>query len=535
MAAPRTREILVPMFSGPLSQTGTDLGSWQIGDFSAVRQPGIYRARVHTDVAMWSKDGFDVYSHPFTISDTLYDDLIESLVNYYRRQSCGASLHGYNTPCHTGPIKRDDGGEAQPILGGWHAAYDCQRDLGELVNGLMGLVHLARMRPDLEERIGTFAELRWGNDYFLSLQRPDGYVPVGVLADNYSNTDKNSWDTSSFHLATRPAPPYAQYIFAAAQALIARIYSRSQPDYARRCGDAAARTLAWMRGRDRAIWPVISVGAGAYAASSVYALNQDHAFAADAIKLANRLVALQTPAGGWTEQRISGSSPQPRPWDLNDYSPCVHSAYAPLGLIAAARALPHASDRSRWMAALQRYVAFVEHYTSLNAFGIVPARVFPDFPLPGNRASATGSYRYFMEPNYWTPVYGNPDNVVAWQTGNNAVVAGCGIALTELATLLARPSLRNLAQRQLDWILGMNPFDSSMVVGLGRNHDATYPSELSPPVPIIDGAVFEGLVGDAEDNPVLIGGYYANVEYWTPHQGWALWLTTALSTDDKPS
>ena len=530
MTAPRTREALAPMFTGPLAQTGTDLGSWQIGDFSAVRQPGVYRVSVHTDVAMWDKNGFDVYSHPFTISDNLYDDLIETLVNYYRRQSCGPSPHGYNTPCHTGPIKRDDGGEARPILGGWHSAYDCQRDLPETVNGLMGLVHLARIRPDLEERIGTFAELRWGNDYFLSLQRPEGYVQFGVFGDNYFDRDKNSWDTGSFHLVTRPAPPYCQYIFAAAQPLIARIYSGSQPDYARRCGEAAARTLAWMRGRNRASWQVMDVGAGAYAASNAYALSHDPALAADAITLANRLVALQTRAGDWTEYGISSSS-HSRPRDLTDYTPCVHSAYPPLGLIAAARALPDASDRSRWIDALRRYVAFVERYASLNAFGIVPARVFPGFTLPGNRPSATGSYRYFMEPNYWVSMQGSRDNVIAWATGNNAVLAGCGIALTELATLLGRPDLRTLAERQLDWFLGMNPFDSTMVVGLGRNPDATYPSELNPPVPQIDGAVFEGLIGDTEDNPLLIGGYYANVEYWTAHQAWALWLAASLSVD----
>ena len=136
-----------------------------------------------------------------------------------------------------------------------------------------------------------------------------------------------------------------------------------------------------------------------------------------------------------------------------------------------------------------------------------------------------------MEPDYRVSQDGSRDKVFFWATGNNAVLAGCGVALIELATLLERPELRRYAQRQLDWFLGVNPFDSSMIVGLGRNHDATYPSELDPPVPEMQGAVFEGLIGDKADNPLLIGGYYSNVEFWTPHQGWALWLTVALSAN----
>ena len=92
------------------------------------------------------------------------------------------------------------------------------------------------------------------------------------------------------------------------------------------------------------------------------------------------------------------------------------------------------------------------------------------------------------------------------------------------------PELRKLAQRQLDWILGVNPFDASLVLGVGRNQPPTYPAlDMVPEVPDVDGAVFEGPIGDMDDHPVIIPAFYANAEFWMPHQAWVLWLMAELS------
>ena len=102
--------------------------------------------------------------------------------------------------------------------------------------------------------------------------------------------------------------------------------------------------------------------------------------------------------------------------------------------------------------------------------------------------------------------------------------------MLKLARVLGDKELAALASRQLDWLLGANPADSSLVVGVGRNWPARYPSfEFDPPVPEISGAVAEGFIGDEADQPLLIPGYYGCCEYWLPHQAWALWLVSELS------
>src|SRR5258708_224904 len=44
------------VFTGPLVKSGSDLGSWLIGDFSAVTAPGVYRVSVHSNVAMMDEN-----------------------------------------------------------------------------------------------------------------------------------------------------------------------------------------------------------------------------------------------------------------------------------------------------------------------------------------------------------------------------------------------------------------------------------------------------------------------------------------------
>ena len=46
--------------------------------------------------------------------------------------------------------------------------------------------------------------------------------------------------------------------------------------------------------------------------------------------------------------------------------------------------------------------------------------------------------------------------------GINANLASTGVGLAKAARLLKDPRLAALAQRQLDWILGVNPVGSSL-------------------------------------------------------------------------
>ena len=61
------------------------------------------------------------------------------------------------------------------------------------------------------------------------------------------------------------------------------------------------------------------------------------------------------------------------------------------------------------------------------------------------------------------------------------------------AAILEEPAYAAIAQRQLDWILGNNPFDRSSVEGVGYNQwEHVKTGEFFPPTPQIPGAVNTG-------------------------------------------
>jgi len=508
-----------PVYTGTLVQSGTDLGRYQIGDFSDFRQPGTYRIQVRwKGTNAVSADG-GIWSHTFSIGRDVWDDPIRKLINYYQRSSCGPSKHGFNTPCHAGPIKRDDGGEAKPILGGWHSAHDFQRDADETLHAAFGLVFLALARPDVDEKENLLDEIRWGNDYWHSIQSPEGFLRVGVEAVDYFNYMKlDWWDSASYKLTTAPAEIFLQHNFVTIQAVIAQHYHKSNPEYASRCREAGRRCLAYLRdhpGKVPSQTPNLDLGTGLYANVHMFRATGDEIYRAQARQMANRLIKLQAADGYWVDKSA-------RAGNASIYPPLIA-----VGLCAAAKHLPEDPDRARWIAALEKFASsFVRYFSEANAFGILPCRIYPDAAPQSARKWKEQQFRYFIETN--VPMEGG----AYWQTGNNATVAGYGVAMVYLAEVLGQTWLLRLAQRQLDWALGVNPFDASMMLGVGRGQPPTYTSkEIVPPIPDIVGAVLQGPIGDNRDYPLIIPGYYPTCEYWQPHHAWTAWLMAELSAD----
>ena len=154
-----------------------------------------------------------------------------------------------------------------------------------------------------------------------------------------------------------------------------------------------------------------------------------------------------------------------------------------------------------------------------NSFGIVPYGLFSKQDPGGNRKIGNYWYRYFMHPE------------LSWWVGINANLASAGVGLMKAANVLNDPKLKAVAQKQLDWIIGRNPFNSSTIISVGYNQPIQMVgSEFKPYTPLIPGAVMNGLGGDKDDQPYLITrNNYQQSEYWTPMVAYTLWLMAEIS------
>lgn len=114
-----------------------------------------------------------------------------------------------------------------------------------------------------------------------------------------------------------------------------------------------------------------------------------------------------------------------------------------------------------------------------------------------------------------------------WWQGENAAIASLSAAASACARIAAEDAerLRTFANDQLAWIVGRNPFDSSMLQGRGRNN-ADYSSDF----PNLPGGIVNGITsGWSDENDIAFlpddapeGDSWRWAEQWIPHTGWFL-------------
>ncbi|MCL2058658.1 MAG: glycoside hydrolase family 9 protein [Oscillospiraceae bacterium] len=491
-----------------------DFGSIAEYDFSNVEKPGVYYVKA---------DPFR--SYPFTISGGALDEAFTHPVSYFAAQRCGPSTTGYFTPCHCEDGIRMDDGTYRDVTGGWHDASDLRKWVGATIEGMVGLAMVYELQGDVIKPGGILEELKWGNRYFLSMQEPDGYVMAHCGGDVFRHSDSNHWTDNikgtpdDRVIKTTPERMAAQMRFVAAQAMAARV-ARACGDaaYGERCVEAGARCFSWAYARMDENTTTEELGDGATAALELFRTTGERRFAGFAEDLTDRIVALQVtdyePVRGFF--RISQTNADP-------YK-SIHGDPASIALCLMLEHLGDSADAPKWRECLRMWaMEYMLPMSRGSGFGLFPYGLYT-WDAGGGRKCGGYFFRYFMGLRDRMESNGTP-----WWVGINAHAAATGIAAAKAAALLGEPELMAIAQRQLDWIVGANPFDESTIDLVGRNHHTVFDAHcFVPNTPRIRGAVLNGIGGDQLDMPDLLDGSYHTCEYWTPMVAHTMWLAALL-------
>jgi hypothetical protein len=497
------------VFLGQLIHTAGDLGDYRAGEFSKLDAAGDY----------WIESG-TCRSVTFTVGKDVGLDPVQKAIGYFARQRCGGSSTGYHAPCHLDDGRRGDNGRHQGAVGGWHDACDVRKWVSATIYGMLGLIDAADLFPDGPVHRAIVDELRWGNAYFLSMQEPAGYVmnycggdDGNVFTDNLPGTD----DDRVIH--TNPCEVTAQFHFIAAQAGLFRLLEHEEPAYAQTCRAAAKRCLNWCVARSR---PRGATGLAAAVSACIRAWQvfNDPQFGEFAVDCAKQLIARQVP-------KSAGDAALPgmfltSPIDREPVREIMHGNLPLLAMCDLLSVLPQHPDAQRWRETLALHVEHVKAMAARSAFGIIPFGVYSQNP-GGNRKIGNYWYRYFMRQT------GEDNSTSTWWVGTNAHLASNGLGLVRASRILGDAGLAAIAQRQLDWILGGNPFNASTMSGVGANQPALYRNRtLNPPTPVIPGGVMNGLGGSPEDECICQSGEWTTCEYWTPMVSYVMRLAAAM-------
>jgi len=508
----------------------TNIGRFQVMDFSEIRTPGTYVLRAG-----------DEETPPFRIGDNVWRDAILKAINFFYAERCGMEIPGVHGVCHM-DWQGVHGAKRIIINGGWHDAGDLSQLLfntGEAVYATFSLAEKLRLRdedPELYRRV--VEEAKWGLDWILKTNFGDGYRIAGSAMSSWTNGTLGDTDDV---VAQATRTPYEDFVAASAEALAARVLKTDDPDLAayslrmaREDWQFAVASMSDKEPRAHSLGGKIDVlSTGILASLDLARATGDPHYTAKARELAQVLLSMQERKvhKDWKVAITGYFYASPEKKDILHYSHPGHQQGPMVALARLCQDLPDDKDWMEWYSAvalhseyfLQAMAQFTEPYSML------PASVYRDDEYLQVPADRRESYRQQVlngveiGKGYHVKLF----PVWSERRGNNGTGLSESKALSTAAELRQDLNAADLAQTQLEWIAGRNPFVQSLMYGEGYDSPPFY----SPSSGDIVGALTVG-VETREDSDVPYwpaASCYNYKEVWSHAVSRWLYLVQDLS------
>ncbi len=526
-------------FTGRIEDRETNLGKFQVLDFSSVHNPGTYFLRAGNTV-----------TRPFPIGDDVWSDSIWKTINFMYSERCGTVIPGVHGICH-----QDDytvhGDQRIVVNGGYHDAGDLSAT-GNTPAMSYALFELAdRLQQQGENSALSnrlIEEAEWGLNWVLKTRFGDGFRSTGQLISYWTDGIMGNAD-DRFGMAVND--PEWNFRAASLEALAARVLKNRDPELAQRSLATAEEDWKFAVDGLKNAPPIPEVygqkddlersSFGSIASIDLYEATGNSLHADEGIELGNRILASQ--------ERIL----QPWPLRLTGYfytGPGRESLFHRfhigeedqpiIALDHLCRALPNDPHWMQWYSAI---VLHARYYQQEAASADAPWDMLP-----------AGVYRlseadHLAQSASWRPLEtANRDTFAAevkqglplggdyylrrfpvWFQfrGNSSVLLSSAKALSAAAQLREDMAGENLAQEQAQWFIGRNPFASSIMYGEGY--------DWTPLYSIRSGQMVGALPVGIETKGIADTPYWPDQICWTFKEVWTqpaaewIWLMNDLS------
>lgn len=527
------------VYSGPVGDSKTGLGTFQVLDFSAVQRPGTYFLRAG-----------NVATRPFRIGTDVWRDSIWKVLNFMYSERCGAVIPGIHGICH-----QDDytvhGDRRIVVNGGYHDAGDTSATgntpaMAYALFTLAGRLQQQNDDPELLRRV--IEEAEWGLNWVLKTRFGDGYRSTG---QNISYWTDGILGDADDRFSQAVNDPEWNFRAAAVEALASRVLKTSDPDLARRSLETAKEDWQFAADGLKKAPPVPEVygqrdnleriSFGVTASIELYKASSDPIYAQEAVDLGNRIVASQERVlQPWSVPMTGFFYTGP---DRKYLFHRFHMGEEEQPIVALAHlceALPDHADWIQWYSAI---VLHTKYYQEAGArldapYNVLPAGVYKTSEAdslpqsPAWRALETASRAMFVaQVQEGLPLGGD-----AWLRrypvwfqfrGNSSVLLSGAKALSVAAQLRGDIADEDLAQQQAQWLIGRNPFSASIIYGEGYDWTPLYSVRSGQMVGAIPVGIETKGNADAPYWPDEICWTYKEV--WTQPAGEWIWLMRDLS------
>ncbi|MGA7255890.1 MAG: glycoside hydrolase family 9 protein [Terracidiphilus sp.] len=523
----------------PAEQRQTALGSYQVLDFTEVQKPGRYFLRAGS-----------VTTQPFRIGDDAWRESILKALNFLYSERCGTVIPGIHGICHQDAYTTHDGRRIV-VNGGYHDAGDLSAT-GNTPGIAYALFELAerlnrqQQDPALARRV--MEEAKWGLNWVLKTSFGDGFRSTGQLISYWTNGIMGDADDRHGEAVNDPE---WNFRVAAVEALAARVLKDADPELANRSLATAKQDWSFAMEGLKTASPLAEVygqkdeleriSFGAIASIDLYRSTGDISYADAAIQLAAKILASQErtlqpwsiPMTGYFYTGPSHENIFHRFHMGEEEQPIV-------ALADLCEALPDDPHWIQWYSAIVLHAKYYqEAVAAVNApYDVLPAAVYRESEV-----------QFLPESKTWTPLRkADRDDYLAQMRrgiplgdgvylrrfpvwfdfrGNSSVLLSEAKALSVASHLRGDVQGEDLAQKQAQWIVGRNPFSSSIMYGEGYDWNPLYSVRSGQMVGAIPVGIETKGTADAPYWPAQICWTYKEV--WTQPVGEWIWLMHDLS------
>jgi len=497
------------VYEGKINQRKTSIGNFETIDFTDFKKEGQYFIRVN-----------DVVTQPFYINKNIWDNSAWRMINFLFCERCGYPVPGKHGACHA-DLNGKYKGKVFPVNGGWHDAADMSQQImqsGEVAFSLMEVAKAAKEKNNLDLYHRLMEEAEWGIDLILKTRLGNGYRAqtwgTNLWTDGFIGTKDDSTKRRQVHIHNRG---FENFIFAGIEAYASMmIEDDDMLKYNLR--KVAIEDFAFAKQHfDSAGFTEMNGGGGgdhaamgsnsqykaniSFAASLLYKLTNDAYYANQAAEAIKYTLDCQRTEPLNDKDKLRGFFYR----DLTKKS-IVHYTHQSRdysfmqALTALCETQPNHPDRKRWEESIKMYGEYLKTIMKyVEPYGLAPSGVYHVDEVKdsvefykvqvGIHSGAAKDYKAQLENGFKLDDQHYLRVFPVWFSfrGNAAVHLSTGKAAALCGKYLKDKELINIAEQQLFWIVGKNPFGQSIIWGEGSNYPQLYtalPGETVGAIPV---------------------------------------------------
>jgi hypothetical protein len=495
------------VYEGSVKQEKTAIGAFETADFSAFRSEGQYILRAG-----------DISSRPFYINRNVWDDSAWRVLNFMFCERCGYPVPGKHGTCHT-DLNGEHHGHPFTVNGGWHDAGDMSQQTlqtGEIAYAFFEMAARAKEKNNTDLYLRLQEEALWGLDFILKTRFGDGYRMQSWGTNLWTDGFIGTVDDAGKRQVRVHNGAFENFSLAAIEAYASLCIDPAKDpslkehlikiagedfDFALRRFEELGYSERYRSGHAYMASQSQYMATVSWAASMIFKLTHEPRYAQKAAEFIRYTLDCQRTEPLNDTNRTRGFFYR----DLAKKS-IVHYNHQSRdqvymqALTLLCETQPDHPDFKRWDAAIRLHAGYLKHIMSyIRPYGMMPSGVYhiDEVKDTANFAvihtwlqeDVTDDYREQLHNGIQLDKEHYLRFFPVWFSfkGNAAVHLATGKAAALCGKFLHDKELLDIAEQQLFWIAGMNPFGQSLIYGEGSNYAQQYcalPGETVGEIPV---------------------------------------------------